>query len=245
MSILNEKQQNDLKEQFKTKLENEVEISVFKKKDFIEEEDDVIKEFSSLTTSFVEELKSLSEKIKIKYFDLESDLAKKYNITTSPTVMIGENKGYKIIYNGAPLGHEASSFIQTLVMVSQEDVSMSRRSFELLEEVNKEGKIQVFVTLQCPYCPESVLLANKIAIVAKGKIAAECVEAQENIELANKYNVSSVPQQVINGETDSSTIGVQQEEDFVLNLLKYTTNNEKENETENKEEMKNDLTDKE
>jgi thioredoxin 1 len=65
------------------------------------------------------------------------------------------------------------------------------------------------------------MTANQMAIVAKGKITAECVEASQNMELARQFNVSSVPQQVINGEMDSIFIGAQPESVFVDKMLAY------------------------
>jgi thioredoxin 1 len=43
----------------------------------------------------------------------------------------------------------------------------------------------------------------------------------ENQELAHKYNVSGVPQQVINGDMGSITVGAQMEKDFVMQAVKY------------------------
>jgi thioredoxin 1 len=135
--------------------------------------------------------------------------------------------GYKIIYNGAPLGMEASSFIETISLVSRKESNLSRESKEKLKNIDKDVMIRVFVTPTCPYCPQSVLLANQIAIESKGKVTAECVEANENMELSAKFNVMSVPQQVINDDIDSITIGIQPEEKFVEHILKYGMSNYK------------------
>jgi glutaredoxin len=56
---------------------------------------------------------------------------------------------------------------------------------------------QVFVTPTCPYCPQAVRLAHKLAIESD-LIRADMVEAIEFPQLSNKYHVHGVPRTVIN-----------------------------------------------
>ncbi len=88
--------------------------------------------------------------------------------------------------------------------------------------------IETYVTPACPHCPKAVILSNQIAIESGGKIISRCIEAQEMIDRARMFNVSSVPQQVINEEKESITIGVQQEKKFVNQVLTYGSKNAKE-----------------
>ena len=220
MALIDDKTRNDLKKKFESELTDDVEVLVFTQTINL---DPSKEEYNSFTTDFIKELSEISPKIKMKSLSITDDLAKKYNIETSPTLMIGENKGYKIIYNGAPAGYEASGLIDTLTMVSREDSLLSKTQTDLLSKIDKEGKIQVFVTPSCPHCPKAVFLANKIAIASKGKITAECVDAQENMALSQAFNVSSVPQQVINKDKDSITIGIQPDSQFIQQVLKYTS----------------------
>jgi len=220
MGVIPENSKKNLKEQLEKKMKDDVEILFFEKTEDINE---AIQTYGSLTKTFLEELSDLSPKIKIKNIGMGDELIKKYNIETSPTVMIGENKGYKIVYNGAPLGNEASSFINTIVFVSQNKSGFSEENLKLINGIENEGLIQVFETLSCPYCSQSVLLANRIAIASKGKITVENIDSEENLSLAQEFNVSSVPQQVINKDKNSITIGVQKEEDFIKQILEYTS----------------------
>ena len=100
---------------------------------------------------------------------------------------------------------------------------MQKASKDKIREVDKDAFIQAFITPNCPYCPRAVLLANRIAIEAKGRITSECVEATENMKLATKSNVSSVPQQVMNEDMASISIGVQPEGKFVNDVLSYSS----------------------
>jgi thioredoxin 1 len=47
------------------------------------------------------------------------------------------------------------------------------------------------------------------------------VEASQNMDLARQLNLTSVPRQVINEDMDAVTVGVQQEADFVNDVLRY------------------------
>ncbi len=87
----------------------------------------------------------------------------------------------------------------------------------MLSSLNQDRYIQIYVTPQCPYCPLAVLTANRVAIEKKGIVTSECVEAQENPDLAMKYSVISVPLQVINEKI--SSVGVQPEAKFVHDVL--------------------------
>ena len=104
-------------------------------------------------------------------------------------------------------------------MVSRGESGLQPGSLEKLANIDQDVSIQVFVTPTCPHCPRSVMLANQIAIAAKGRVTAESVEASQNMEMARQYNVSSVPQQVLDGDMSTVTIGAQPEPNFVDAVL--------------------------
>ncbi|MCP2604553.1 thioredoxin family protein [Candidatus Aminicenantes bacterium AH-873-B07] len=216
--IIDSQSYKKLKEKFKNELKNEVDIKVFTRKITLKDEDPRYAEFAK---NFIRELASIDSRIKPQFLSLEDELAKELELKTSPTILIGKDLGYRIIFNGAPLGMEAGSFIETISLVSQGKTNLKEENKKKLKDLDKDVLIQVFVTPTCPYCPQAVLLANQIAIESKGKVTAECVEANENIELSTKFNVLSVPQQVINNDINSITIGVQPEDKFVEDILKY------------------------
>jgi thioredoxin reductase (NADPH) len=83
--------------------------------------------------------------------------------------------------------------------------------------LKEQRHIQVFVTLTCPYCPGQVINAFKAAIERPDLISAECIDGEENIDFAQRYNVSAVPQTVINEKTLS--YGFEPEEQFIAELM--------------------------
>ena len=190
-------------------LDESVHLAVFTKKG----END---EFNQITQLFIEELSLISEKITATFYTLGDDTAKKYNITQSPTVMIQPEK-YHIWYTGAPFGEEGRSFIDAILMVSQNDSRLSQESRKRLSELTKNRHVMVFVTLSCPYCPGQVINGFKAAIERPDLISAECVDAAEQMELSQQFNVGAVPHTVINELSISK--GLEPEEKFIEELI--------------------------
>jgi len=211
--LIDRKTKRVLAEKFQQELQDEVSLSIF-----VGQEN---KEYCDFTLQLSEELNKIDDRIKPTVYQIDDDEAVKLGIVSSPTILIGWDKGYKVKYTGAPAGYEAQGFIETISLISRGESGLQRDSKDKLKEIDKDLLIQVFITPSCPYCPRAVLLANRIAVEAKGKVTSECVEATENMELAMKFNVSSVPQQVINEDMASISIGVQPEGKFVDDVLFY------------------------
>jgi thioredoxin reductase (NADPH) len=178
-----------LSDRFK-ELHNKVVLEVFTKKGQNDQ-------YSALTVFFVKELEKISEKIEVHVNTVGDEQSKKYHVSRAPTVLISPEE-YHLRYTGAPLGQEGQSFIEAIVLVSQKASSLSKISKELLAELQEPRHLQVFVTLTCPYCPLQVLTAFKAAIQNPKYISSECVELSENLDLAKKYDIVSVPQTLIN-----------------------------------------------
>jgi len=190
-------------------LDESVHLAVFTKKG----END---EFNQITQLFVKELSLISEKITVDFHTIGDDTAKKYNITRSPTIIIQPEK-YHIWYIGAPFGEEGRSFIDAVLMVSQNDSRLSQASQKRLAELKEKRHVMVFVTLSCPYCPGQVINGFKAAIERPDLVSAECVDASEQMELSQQFNVGAVPHTVINEESISK--GLEPEEKFIEELI--------------------------
>lgn len=180
-------------------------------------------EYAEFTEKLIDELREIEKRIIVKKYNVTDEEFKKRDLKMTPSVMIGYDKGYKVEYWGAPAGYETSAFIETLIMVSKNNSGLSENDIKDLEYIDKEVKLYSFVTPSCHYCPKSTELNNKIAIAKKGLVRAVCVEAYENMELSNKFDVSSVPQQNINDDLKSKTVGVQPESTFIDQILSYSS----------------------
>ena len=155
------------------------------------------------TRQIAEELSALSDKISLDVYDFvaNSDLADQYGVDKIPATVILEGgeagKDYGIRYYGIPSGYEFSSLIHDVMMISGGDPQLSQEMVDWLAELETPVHLQVFVTPTCPYCPQAVLLAHKLAM-ASDLVQADMVEATEFPDLSNKYQVMGVPRTVIN-----------------------------------------------
>ncbi|MBS3753960.1 MAG: thioredoxin family protein, partial [Anaerolineales bacterium] len=82
-------------------------------------------EYCSDTQQLVEEVADLTDKIHLNIYHLDHDqeTAKRYNVDKAPGLVIASQNGsgavdHGIRYAGIPSGHEFSSLIQSLLMVS-------------------------------------------------------------------------------------------------------------------------------
>lgn len=167
----------------------------------------------------VEELSSLSNKVKLEVYDFVSDKDKveKYKIDKIPAIVVEGEKDYGIRFYGLPGGYEFNSLLHAIKIVSSKDSGLSQDSKNMLKSLTKPVHIQVFVTLTCPYCPMAVETAHKLAL-ENDLISADMVDATEFPHLANKYQVFAVPKVIINDKI--SFEGALPELSFVRHVLK-------------------------
>ncbi|MEZ7196661.1 FAD-dependent oxidoreductase [Pseudodesulfovibrio karagichevae] len=174
-------------------------------------------DFSGYTAKFCTDLARLNDKITFEQFDIPSERAEKLGVTASPTLCLNPDD-YHIRFLGAPLGEEGKSFITSIMLVSLGMNGLSEASLSLLEPLDEERLVQVFVSPSCPYCPGQVMHAVKSAIARPGLVKAECVEMNENRELTEKHNVGSVPHTIFNNGAHDA-LGLMPEERFVVEMV--------------------------
>ncbi|MEZ4397320.1 MAG: thioredoxin [Candidatus Krumholzibacteriia bacterium] len=213
--LIDEQTEQHLRGFFGQRLQHSVDVTLYTG----QENEDAV----DFTRRFLRELAAIDARIQLREENLgDADRARGL---VSPSVVLGKELGYAIEVHGAPSGHEAGALVETLGLLGSGDSELGADSRAKLAAVDKDVLLYSFVTPTCPHCPGSVLLNHKIAIEAKGKVRSVAVSAGENMELAQKFGVSSVPQQVINEDPDSATIGRQPEEGFVDQVLAYGASN--------------------
>lgn len=208
--IIDEKSAQQVAQIFQDRFSDPVDVTLYTG----QENEDAV----NFTRQFIQELAELDERIHLETRTLDES-ARAEGIETSPTLVLGRNKGYKIEVAGAPSGHEAGALVETLAMISSGRSGLSPDSESKMSRVDKEVLLYSFVTSTCPHCPGSVLQNHKLAMAAPGKVRSVAVSASENMDLAQRFKVSSVPQQVINADADTATIGIQPEGQFVDSVL--------------------------
>ena len=161
-------------------------------------------EYCDDTRRLVEEVISLSDKLSIQVYDMDADaaVAAQYKVDKAPGLVIAGRDGdqildYGIRFAGIPSGHEFSSLIHDLVLVSSRDSGLNEATRKVLANLEHPVLLQVFVTPTCPYCPQAVVLAHQMALESP-MVEAEMVEAMEYPELSQRHGVGGVPQTTIN-----------------------------------------------
>lgn len=202
MALLDERSRKAVRELFEEGLDRPVHVDLYAGNENPEE--------VQFSRDLLAELHDLDPRITWSEHPVDGE-AKAMGIDASPVLVIGRDLGYGIEYWGAPLGLEARGFLDILVMVSQGDSGLSEKSRTLLALVDRPVRVHSFVTPSCPHCPQSVILNARIAVEARGRVRAIAVEAYQNPDLAARFGVSSVPQQVIDEDETTTTIGTQKE----------------------------------
>ena len=220
-ALLNTEISNQVKEAFK-QLDQEVEVLFFGRQEGCE--------YCDQTLQLIEEVTNLSDKLFLTVYDVDvnADEAAKFNVDKTPGLVITGREGDQLVdfgvrYAGVPSGHEFSSLIQDIILVSGRDSRLSDQTREFLSNLTEPVSLQVFVTPTCPYCPPAVILAHQMAMESP-MVQAEMVEAMEFPELSSKHGVSGVPQTTIN-DGAGHLVGAVPEQQLLAEILRSTNAN--------------------
>jgi len=157
--------------------------------------------------------------LKIYEEEIDTDEVKKHRISRYPTILLLDGA---IRYYGIPAGEEIRAFVETLIRISQGESGLSTDTVEGIKKIPGDVVIETIVTPSCPYCPYAALMANMFAYesyrAGLRSIVSVVVEAYENMDIAQKYAVSSVPAIAINGRVEF--IGVPYEDQLLEVLAK-------------------------
>ena len=118
---------------------------------FFGQQDDC--EYCDDTLQLVEEVVALADKLTLEVYDLQenADIAERYHVDKAPALVIAGRDGdqildYGVRYAGIPSGHEFSSLIHDLVLVSGRDSGLTQKTRDFLNRLDKPVHLQVFVT---------------------------------------------------------------------------------------------------
>ena len=105
------------------------------------------------TSQLLDEVASLSDKMTLQIYDIDRDaeLAEKYHVDDVPSFVIAGRNGEEIIdfgvrYKGIPAGHEFSSLVNDLLLVSKRDSGLCAEVRDFLNGLKEPVHLQVFVT---------------------------------------------------------------------------------------------------
>ena len=219
--VLNDKIIKQIEEAF-AEVKEPVQVLFFGSKDNCD--------YCNETQQLLEEVTALNDKLELSVYDMQdnADVAKQFNVINAPGIVIAakdneEVKNLGVQFSGIPSGHEFSTLISDIIIVSKRQSGLDEKTREFLKNLTEPLHLQVFVTPTCPYCPRAVLLAHQMAMENPQMIIAEGVEATEFPELANQFNVRGVPQTVINAGK-GMVVGAVPEQNLVAEIMRALQN---------------------
>jgi len=110
-------------------------------------------DFCADAQQLLEEVVEISEKLSMTIYDLDddADIAKNYNVDKAPGIVIAAKDGdiisdFGVRFAGIPSGHEFTSLIQDILLVSGRDSHLSDETRDFLKALTEPVLLQVFVT---------------------------------------------------------------------------------------------------
>lgn len=173
--------------------------------------------FSAACRFLVRAVREVTPRVTLREYDLKHSMAKKMGVNRAPTLVLDPDR-YKIRWLGAPIGEEAKTFVEAVLMMGNRSSGLSQESMKILGKITSPREVKLFVSPSCPYCPQQAVNALKAAVEKPGLISLEIIDIQANPDLADQYSAQSVPQTYSNEVLIAQ--GAQAEELFLLSLDK-------------------------
>ena len=110
-------------------------------------------EYCEDALSLIQEVVALSDKLSLQVYDLDRDeaVARQYKVDKAPGMVIAGQDGDQVLdfgirYAGIPAGHEFSSLIHSLILVSGRDSGLDEKTRQFLAGMEQPVLLQVYVT---------------------------------------------------------------------------------------------------
>jgi len=199
MSVISEGDTTALKEILAEEMRGEVTILLFVKIGDLSSED---------ARKLLEEVSSLSDKIKLQIYDFEkAQEVQKYGIARAPAVTLRGKRDYNIRYYGVPFEQEFETLIEWLIRVSKGSAELEENTMRALRELGEEKKLTVLVTYACPQCPLVAQLAMRFAMAGE-KVRVDVIDIFEFPEVKEDFPVLiSTPKVFVGSRTLTGSRG--------------------------------------
>ena len=171
--------------------------------------------FAEGARQVIRAVRELTDKVTLREYTLGHELAKEWGITRSPTLVFAPGT-LKIRWLGAPLGHEAQTFMEALSIIGYQEPGLSKEAMKVLAKLDSPRAIKVFVSPSCPYCPQAAANGIRAAVARPDLVTLEIIDILANPDLADQYAAQGVPQVFANEKLIG--LGAQPEELFVASL---------------------------
>lgn len=173
--------------------------------------------YAAATRQVLRAVRELTDKISLREYGLDHELARKWEVRHSPTLLAAP-ESFRIRWLGAPVGHETQTLMELLSLLGYRESGLGEAAAKMVQKLREPRAIKVFVSPTCPYCPQQAVNALRAAIARPDLVSVEIIDIQANPELAEEYQAYSVPQTYANGRLIAR--GAQPEELFLASLDK-------------------------
>ncbi|OPZ59724.1 MAG: Alkyl hydroperoxide reductase subunit F [Deltaproteobacteria bacterium ADurb.Bin510] len=167
------------------------------------------------------EVCDLGASLSLEVLDWQQAVEKagRFGIDKVPATVVLGQKDHGLRFFGLTAGYEFSSLIEVILMVAGGHAGLSPEVEQMARFIDVPVRLEVMVTLNCPYCPSMVRSVMQLAYV-NDLIRAEMVEAGEFQILAQHYGVSGVPKTIINASPAQSFSGARSPAEAIMEILK-------------------------
>jgi alkyl hydroperoxide reductase subunit F len=141
---------------------------------------------------FLTDISSISENVNFE----ERDAGLRSPVSFSLEVA-GQATG--IVFSGIPGGHEFNSLILAILHASGSDMKLDESVRNLVKQVSKPLRFEVFISLSCHNCPDVVQALNQFTLL-NPNISAEMIDGGLFPELIEERDIQGVPTVFLNGE---------------------------------------------
>ena len=145
---------------------------------------------SSDMLSLIDELASMSSKIKVEKTKLER----------TPSFSVGRvDEDTGITFAGVPLGEEFTSFVLALLQVSGRTPKVDQQAIDQIKNIEGNYHFETYVSLSCHNCPVVVQALNVMSVLNPG-ITHTMIDGAAFKEEVDSKEVMAVPTVFLNGE---------------------------------------------
>ncbi len=173
--------------------------------------------FAQANRQVIRAFRELTDRITLREYGLDHEKARELNVTVAPTLVIAPDQ-YNIRWVGAPMGEEARTFLELMILVGTGQSNVSDQSLKVLDRIDGPRNVKVFISPSCPYCPQEAVNAAKAAVARPDLINLELIDIQCRPDIAQQYSAHSVPVAYANETLIGQ--GAQAEEVFMSSLQK-------------------------
>lgn len=144
--------------------------------------------------SLVDELATMSSRIKVQHAQLDRTPSFSVNRPTEDT---------GIVFAGIPLGHEFTSLVLALLQVSGRAPKVDQKVIDQVKSIKDELHFESYISLSCHNCPDVVQALNVMSVL-NPNITHTMIDGAAFKEEVESKDIMAVPTVFLNGESFGS-----------------------------------------